>query len=332
MNNGSKNAYIIIFLIVFLSFAFAYGHKLEMQEIKQAYQLNKQEIEQAYQDNNVELFFKKVDASSDNNKKAIYADNFRIRKLCNQQSKEEILLFCLKKAIDGGNYLLNDDDILSYDRKFGDSFLLTLLHERLISDSNMYDLLSHLTIDSKTPHTEIKTYYESRCRDLKGKFESLSYERIESDVKGRINISYLNQWGGIKREIILTGAIVEHDGKNVLVEYKEVTNKDVEDMLSLSDTYADKEKNYYKIMERVSQTPQNKNYFSGVVRKNDRTVTSYEHTYDVYEICYKGEEVACARYCNNDGKCSSEEGRTSKDSRNKLKELSGIFELLGISV
>lgn len=281
------------------------------------------EIEDAYKNNDVELFFKKLEAKP-RSVISTYSDRFDMAKFCDQQLTTETLLRCLKKSQEYQMYSANVEAILSYSTKFGDSILLALLEEELVNDVEMYIVLSQLTIDSKSL-SELKAHYEKKRDELKDNIQKSKYLTINSFVKGRL---IMKDATGL---VDLTGAILDYNGTNVVLAYREVNKIDVASALSMVDTYDEKEQVYYKLMSRVSETPQNSNYFSGTVRKAGYTVSSYQNTYDVYKLCYEGEELACIQYCDDEGDCSEKESYKSQQARNELKELSELFDKLGVA-
>lgn len=283
----------------------------------------------AYKNKDVNLFFSTIVKIQVHNR-VIDSVHIKISDFCKELTVPEDIVLCLEHAAD--SYSPDLDVINDYLDKYGDSFVLSLLSNNIISNSNLDDVVSKLNLDTIAKYPDFKLHYENKFNKLQENIQAKSYLKIKGSILGRMRMNdpltdSMFKNGTVKQ----AGAIIQYNGKNVVIGYTLIDQDYIDFSLSLVDTYEEKQKVFNKLTHIRFISPQDSPYFSGIVYKEDYTVSSAQNQYDFYSICYEGEEDKCAQYCASDGTCNHEESYSSISARQEMNSLAEIFSKFGIA-
>lgn len=262
------------------------------------------------------------------------------KRLVEKQSKLKIkMLEELKQAVSG-------QDIKSINRLGADWYKLT--GERF--EKEIPALSSKIGEDYFTDAS-----YEERRRDPnKSNFTSLEYQMLNfSEASKKIQLSAFRSLVNQYKEAVLypdiqyisgrvigrfklkepyclncAEAIVELDGKMVVIKYYEMTQKG---MLSLARATSDTDAEIYaslsKIRSALQQSPQSQVYLQQLpIKATGRTVKTLKREYDEYSYCLLSDKDECKAYTDKNGRWFNEESNDSKNARKLVNTIERLIK------
>ena len=233
-----------------------------------------------------------------------------------QYKASERLSGFLKEA--GERYDVPEKDIPIYIDLIGESEVVHLIEKKQLSKELLSnEILSNSAKYAKSEYPAFVNFYSDEYKELKSQITHPKYPRIHGRIVGRLSVD--SGEGGNQAAIIQTPR-----GK-VAVLYWHISRDNAIRAAQMKDTYQEQQAALIKLTEALESSPQNQNYYNQIAVRTTKTLSTNDHTYDVYRYCSKFNKEDCVQYCDAQGECGDIDSYDSHMAKVEIEKLQPIF-------